>query len=113
LSTAVAPTTPTQPASQSGHVVRDAAVSETPTTAVVPASAEEQATAAAPKTPSPAPAIGFTLHFDPDMGRFILQAREPGSGFVIFQVPQKYAVKQLSASASGTPTRGKSVDSAV
>jgi hypothetical protein len=76
------------------------------------ANAGEVATNSAAKTAAPAPAIGFTLHFDLDMQRFILEAREPGSGFVIYQIPRKYAVSELSGSL-GTPTRGTSIDSAV
>lgn len=112
MSNAVLPTTPIQPTSQTGHVVRAAAVGDAPAPAA-PAGRDEQAATPAPKTPSPAATIGFTLHFDPDMARLVLQAREPGSGFVIYQIPQKYAVKLLSASAPNAPTRGKSVDSAV
>jgi hypothetical protein len=65
---------------------------------------------------APAPSsIGFTLHFDGDSQRLILEAREPVSGYVIVQIPPKYVVKQFSATVRTNlaPPRGRGVDAAV
>jgi len=69
-----------------------------------------------PKPPAPPTAspIGFALHFDNDMQRLILEVREPVTGYVIYQMPPKYVVKQFLASSSGSaPARGAQVDSAI
>lgn len=79
----------------------------------------DQAPASAAATPAPAPPqqltpIGFTLSYDQTTQRLVLEAREPGSGFVIAQIPPGYVVKQFSASIGGiAPPRGATVDSAV
>jgi hypothetical protein len=58
-------------------------------------------------------AIGFSLQYDPETRRMFLEAREPVSGFVIFQMPPKYVIKQFSASIGRIePARGAKVDSA-
>lgn len=103
-STVPVPSTP--PAS--GRAPRDATEPVQATTpapvAVVPA--------VAPAAPSP-PAIGFSLSYDAATQRLVLEALEPGSGFVISQVPPGYVVKQFSATVSGiAPARGATVDSA-
>jgi hypothetical protein len=60
------------------------------------------------------PAFGLVLYYDPDMQRLILEARDPLSGFVILQVPQKYVMEQFATlGASAERMRGKGVDSAV
>jgi hypothetical protein len=78
---------------------------------VTPASTDGAKAEPAP-TPSP---IGFTLHFDGDSQRLILEAREPASGYVIVQIPPKYVVKQFSAAVRSNlePSRGKGVNDAV
>ena len=61
--------------------------------------------------PKPAPAVfGLTMHFDSDMQRMILEARDPASGYVIFQMPAKYVLKQFSANFHATTSRGASVN---
>jgi hypothetical protein len=63
--------------------------------------------------PPPPPAIGFSLSYDAATQRLVLEALEPGSGFVISQVPPGYVVKQFSVTVSGiVPARGATVDSA-
>jgi hypothetical protein len=64
--------------------------------------------------PAPSP-IGFTVHFDGDSQRLILEAREPVSGYVIVQIPPKYVVKQFSATVRSNlePSRGKGLNDAV
>jgi hypothetical protein len=59
--------------------------------------------------------IGFTLHFDGDSQRLILEAREPASGYLIVQIPPKYVVKQFSATVRSNlePSRGKGLNDAV
>jgi len=67
-----------------------------------------------PKAPQPSAPIGFSLHYDQDLKRMILEARDPISGFVIYQMPPKYVLRQFSAASSaGAPTRGARVNSAV
>ena len=80
-----------------------------------PASAAAAPAENAPKLEAPAPpAFGLVLHYDPDMQRLILEARDPLSGFVILQVPQRYVMEQFATlGASVERMRGKGVDSAV
>ena len=80
-----------------------------------PASAAAAPAENAPKLEAPAPpAFGLVLHYDRDMQRLILEARDPVSGFVILQVPQKYMMEQFATlGASVERMRGKGVDSAV
>lgn len=71
----------------------------------------------APEAPAPAPptppAIGFSLVYDPGTGRMILEALEPDSGFVIYQMPPKYVIKQFVPSVAPIEAaRGAKVDSA-
>ena len=88
-----------------------------PSAQVSPASdavvARAEVTKAEP-TPTPSP-IGFTLHFDGDSQRLILEAREPASGYLIVQIPPKYVVKQFSATvrAQVEPRRGQGINDAV
>jgi hypothetical protein len=66
-----------------------------------------------PALPTPQP-IGFALHYDADMQRLILEVREPVTGYVIYQMPPKYVVRQFSASSTAAASsRGARVDSAV
>jgi hypothetical protein len=79
-------------------------------------SAPVAAAQSAPQPPS-APvsgAIGFTLTFDPETQRMILEARDAATGFVIDQMPPKYVVKQFSAQVSArvAPSRGTRIDNA-
>jgi hypothetical protein len=74
-----------------------------------PAGAPAAAAAATPAAP-PASAVGFTLTFDPDTQRMILEARDAATGFVIDQMPPRYVVKQFSTQAAAS--RGTSVDDA-
>ena len=71
---------------------------------------------AAPRVAETAPSsFGFALHYDQGMQRMILEARDPVTGFVIFQMPTKYVTKQFSAGAGALVerARGGKVDSAV
>jgi hypothetical protein len=66
-------------------------------------------TPAAPSTS----AIGFSLDYDASTGRMILESREPVSGFIIYQMPPKYVIKQFTASVGDiAPARGAQVNSA-
>jgi hypothetical protein len=101
---------PSVPAPTAGHQAHDAVA--------VPAAAP--ATAPTPDVPAPAPSttlssMGFALHYDADTQRLILEVREPVTGYVIYQMPPKYVIKQFSTSASAVaaPARGARVDSAV
>lgn len=90
----------------------------TPTPAIAKDDAPRQAVSAdaakAAAQPRPAP-FALTQHYDQDTRRLILEARDPVSGFVIYQMPPKYVIKQFSASVSTSvaPARGARVDSAV
>ena len=65
------------------------------------------------ETPA-APAFGLVLHYDRDIHRLILEARNPVSGFVVFQIPQKNAAEQLvKLHRSSGEARGASVDHSV
>ena len=90
---------------------RHAAEVSTASEPVAPASTD---VAKAEPIPTPS-AIGFTVHFDGDSQRLILEAREPASGYVIVQIPPKYVVKQFSATVRSNlePSRGQGVDDAV
>jgi len=77
--------------------------------AVVPQSASsEQGTAEQQNTPP----LGFQLQIDPETQRVIIEAREPVTGFVVFQSPPKTA---FSSAGDATPSnaRGKSIDRAI
>ena len=69
----------------------------------------------APKVQAPAPAaFGLVLHYDQDMRRLILEARDPASGLVIFQIPQKYVTEQFARLPVNTGgARGTGVDRVV
>jgi hypothetical protein len=88
--------------------------------------ADQGASPAAPATAVPAAAaspaplvavpqpIGLTVSYDDATHRLVLEAREPGSGFVIARIPPSYVVKQFSASVGGiAPARGATVNSAI
>ena len=104
------------------------AVDAQPRSAAAPAAASDRAAAPlvppapAVTTPAPtaktletAPPIGFTLHYDDDLHRLILESRDPITGFVIYQMPPKYVVKQFTATVTPSlpENRGASVDEAV
>jgi hypothetical protein len=102
-------TVPTVPAPTSGRPARDAVA--VPAVASAVASVPDVPKASALPTSQ---AIGFALHYDADMQRLILEVREPVTGYVIYQMPPKYVVKQFSASGSAAaPSRGARVDSAI
>jgi hypothetical protein len=103
----IGPTVPPPTAGRQAHdaVAVPAAVPPSGSTPDVPAPA-------ASSTPS---SMGFALHYDADTQRLILEVREPVTGYVIYQMPPKYVIKQFSATGSVAvaPTRGARVDSAV
>jgi hypothetical protein len=102
-------------ASQPSRSVSSAHIAASPgastDTATPPFSAET-----ATSTPSPRSApFGFTYTYDQSLHRMELEARDPVSGFIVYQMPPKYVIKQFSASvdAAIAPARGASVDNAV
>lgn len=98
---------PSTPASGRPAPAMTAGVGQAPARA-----AARAAPAAAPAPPSLQP-IGLTLSYDGATHRLVLEAREPGSGFLIAQIPPSYVVKQFTASIGGiAPARGDAVDSA-
>ena len=54
----------------------------------------------------------FSLQFDPDTQHLILEARDPVTGAILFQVPSRYVIEQLQSQSSSAParSRGASVD---
>jgi len=91
---------------------------QTPQTAAPSSVPQASAAPAAPAVdprpaPAPSPPIGFSLSYDDATHRLVLEAREPGSGFVISQIPPAYAVRLFSASIGPiAPSRGGKVNSA-
>jgi hypothetical protein len=86
--------------------------SRTPPADAAPAQPVAAAAPEASAPPVPA-AIGFSLVYDAGSGRMILEALEPDSGFVIYQMPPKYVIKQFTASVAPVDAaRGATVDSA-
>lgn len=75
-------------------------------TAAAPAPAAPPDTAAKPAA-SP---LGFSLHLDSDTHRMFLEVRDPITGYVIYQMPPKYVIKQLSASAHLAVPRGTAIN---
>jgi hypothetical protein len=89
----------------------------TPRKSAVPSGSGEAASPAVPpaaetgNAPKPTPPpFGLTEHFDDDMQRMILEARDPVSGYVIFQMPAKYVIKQHSAIVHPVAPRGTSIN---
>jgi hypothetical protein len=92
--------------------------------AVSPASTPQTGAALKPQTGAPTPVsapaqpaapIGFTYSYDQSIHRMVIEARDPVSGFVVFQSPPNYVMKQFSATTGATsaPMRGSSIDNAV
>jgi hypothetical protein len=112
----VTSTSSTLPLASAGQTGRPATETATkPGTS--PAGDETRALAPAQDTPVPAApsstAIGFSLSYDPTTGRMFLEAREPASGFIIYQTPPKYVIKQFNATANAVElARGAQVDGA-
>jgi hypothetical protein len=104
---------PAVPAAAKGQQTHEASAPARPAPASPDAAAHPQAPES-PVAPASSAPIGFKLRYDQDTQRLILEARDPVSGFVIYQIPPKYVVKQFTAKV-GTiaPARGKQVDSAV
>lgn len=75
-------------------------------TAAAPAPVATSDSAAKPAA-SP---LGFSLHLDSDTHRMILEVRDPITGYVIYQMPPKYVIKQLSASAHLDMPRGTAIN---
>jgi hypothetical protein len=104
---------PIAPAAPAGHARHEAPAAR----GAAPAKDGAPAQPAAPETPAPSASsapIGFKLRYDQDTRRLILEARDPVSGFVIYQIPPKYVIKQFSARVGAVErARGGRVDSAV
>jgi hypothetical protein len=101
-------TAASEPSSPSKSAVLPSANAANTAAPVTPAVPAVDTTSSAPKQ---APAVfGLTMHFDSDTQRMILEARDPSSGYVIFQMPAKYIVKQFSSGSAFGSTRGASVN---
>jgi hypothetical protein len=111
--TSTSSTLPLAPAAQSGRPVTETATKPGSAPAGeetrAPAPVQDEAVSSAPSTT----AIGFSLSYDPTTGRMFLEAREPVSGFIIYQMPPKYVIKQFNATLNAIePARGAQVDGA-
>ena len=95
--------TPVAPAPTSDET----AAAIAPVAVVVPAAVQAL-------SPAASATIGFSLRFDPDTERMILEARDDVTGFVIDQIPSKYVLRQFSARVRGAvlPARGTRIDDA-
>ena len=79
---------------------------------------QQKTTVAAPAAASPAQQVHsgsiapYSLRFDTDMQCFVLEARDPVSGLVIFQMPRETAYREMEALTGGGAAahRGSSVD---
>jgi hypothetical protein len=71
-----------------------------------PTSPTSGAASAAPASP---PAFSFQLQIDPETQRVILEARDPVTGFVIFEAPPKTAFSAINGGGASN-SRGGSVD---
>ena len=99
----IAPSTPPAPAS------RDAAPrAPLPAPAVAPPSvaSADGAVQAAVDAPS---AFPLSLQFDAETHRLMIESRDPVSGFIVFQVPPKTAIRAIANSNVSAP-RGERVD---
>jgi len=98
---------------------RDLTPKPTPTPQSPPAAADANATnnpdgtavSSAPPKPQSAPVFGLSLQFDPDTHRLIIEARNPLSGAVVFQIPSKSALQALTDGEKTAQQRGRSVNS--
>ena len=82
-------------------------VATAPEVAAPPASGGGESSAYAAASRSPA--FPLSLQFDPETHRLMIESRDPVSGFVVFQVPPKTAIRAI-AGASGGAARGERVD---
>jgi hypothetical protein len=111
--TSTSSTLPLAPAAQTGRPATETATKPGSAPAGeetrVPAPAQDEPVPSAPSST----AIGFSLSYDPTTGRMFLEAREPVSGFIIYQMPPKYVIKQFNATLNAIePARGAQVDGA-
>ncbi len=111
--TSTSSTLPLASAAQTGRPVAETATKPGSSPAGeetrAPAPAQDEPVPAAPSTTG----IGFSLSYDPSTGRMFLEAREPVSGFIIYQMPPKYVIKQFNATVNAIePARGAKVDGA-
>ena len=98
---------------------RDLTPKSTPTPQPSPTDADADVTSkpdgtaisSAPQKPQSTPVFGLSLQFDPDTHRVIIEARNPLSGTVVFQVPSKSALQALTDGEKTAPQRGRSVNS--
>ncbi len=80
------------------------------------ASAHAPAPASAQEHPvAESSSFALTSRFDFDLHQIVIEARDPASGFVIFQAPPKYVVKQFGGSGevASLARRGRRLNEAV
>jgi hypothetical protein len=98
---------PIEPSTRPPPASRDAApralAPTSPADATPPAASDAAAAAHAPTE------FPFSLQFDPDTHRLMIESRDPFTGFIVFQVPPKTAIRAIEAS-SAAAARGERVD---
>ncbi len=108
--TQITPITPTPPT-----VIAARDVTPKPTSAPTPTpppSADAGATSSdVPAKPQSTPVFALSVQFDVDTNRLIIEARNPLSGDIVFQVPSKSALQALTQPIKSAGSRGKSVNS--
>jgi hypothetical protein len=107
--TQITPTTPIAPTPNAVTATRDVVPKPTPTPQ--PSSDNAATSSDAPAKPQAAPVFALSLQFDADTHRLIIEARNPLSGAIVFQVPSKSALQALTQPAKSAVSRGKSVNS--
>lgn len=107
--TQITPTTPIAPAPNAATATRDVAPKPVPTSP--PPSDADAANSEAPAKPQAVPVFALSVQFDADTHRLIIEARNPLSGAVVFQVPSKSALQALTEPVKSAVSRGKSVNS--
>ena len=106
--------TPITPPPAPVSAARDLTPQPTPTPTPAPTDAEAAKNAdgaGVSAQPQGAPVFGLSLQFDADTHRIIIEARNPLSGAIVFQVPSKSALQALTGSTKSADSRGKSVNS--
>jgi hypothetical protein len=107
--TQITPTTPITPTPQAATTARDVVPKPVPISP--PSSDADAANSEIPAKPQAAPVFALSVQFDADTHRLIIEARNPLSGAVVFQVPSKSALQALTEPVKSAGSRGGSVNS--
>jgi len=100
----ITPATALAPSSHASLPTADTA------TVVVPAPSSSVSTASTVGASTDSPPFGFQLQIDPATQQVIIEARDPVTGFVVFQAPSKTAFSAVAGSAAQADPRGQRVN---